>query len=273
MSSRNEFVPQSSAATRVTSTHCDARPVSAPVVKAFQRLVAERVDARPDRERVRHEHVQALHPAGHPAGGHRGAERRDGVASRQVVLVRGEVTRRKLLIVVESLGHLPHQARCLEPPDRGSGARTGEVEQGRERRAVLEPRRGLHDVRQPAGAAMRDLPGGARRALELGGDRRPVGRRDVRLRRHLVEVAFPVVALRAVALPAVSNDCQNCAYHGPVAVGPGRLASACADALGRSEPDVAGLARQRVVQSLTGLRLDVRRALPSLVLRVQATGA
>ena len=37
-----------------------------------QCLITQRVDARPDREGVTHQDVQALHPVGHAAGGHIG---------------------------------------------------------------------------------------------------------------------------------------------------------------------------------------------------------
>ena len=45
-----------------------ARTAGPPVGQQVERLVAERVDARSRRERVRDEHVQALHPVGHAAG-------------------------------------------------------------------------------------------------------------------------------------------------------------------------------------------------------------
>ena len=93
-----------------------------------ERLVAERVDARPGGERVRDQHVQALDPVRHAAG--RDARDLRDVAelgpARQVVLVRAPVRGRELGRPSASrAGHLPHHAgrpRACDAPRRPAGA-------------------------------------------------------------------------------------------------------------------------------------------------------
>ena len=99
----------------------DAGARRPPLAELVERLVAERVHARPGGQRVRDGDVQALDPVGHPARADVGAERRDGVAFGEVRLVRAPVGRRQLRVFGEPGRHLLHPAlglqacRCARP--------------------------------------------------------------------------------------------------------------------------------------------------------------
>ena len=74
----------------------------------------------------------------------------------QVVAVGGEVGGAQARVGGQPLLHLPHDAGRFQPADRGDRPRAGQVVQRGERRAIRQPRRGLHHVGQPARAAVRD---------------------------------------------------------------------------------------------------------------------
>ena len=143
-----------------------------------QRLVAERVHARPDGKGVRDVHVQALDPAGHATRADVGAQRLDRVALRQVRLVRPLVQRGEFLVLREALGHLLHQPARLQRAAQGGQPGAGQVVERRERGPVVKPGAGLHHGRVPARAAVRDRPHRPWPPAQLRADDFRVGRRD-----------------------------------------------------------------------------------------------
>ena len=153
-----------SAATRVTpsSPRLGAHGPGGPPLahRRVERLVAERVDPGPGGQRVRDQHVQALDPVGHAAGGDaRAAARRSASRVGQVGLVRA---RGSAAASSGSVASRPAISRIrpgrLQPARRRGRPRAGQVVQRRERRAVLQPRRGLDDVGLAARAPVRDRP-------------------------------------------------------------------------------------------------------------------
>ena len=125
----------------------------------------------------------------------------------EVGLVRGGVRRGQFRLRAQPVLHLLHQPRRLERPDLRGCPRTGEVEGGRERGAVVEPGFGGDDVRVATRAAVSHLVDGAGRAAELGGDCRLVGRGD-----HRPGAAGPELAL--AGLPASSTDSHAVSHQG-----------------------------------------------------------
>jgi hypothetical protein len=124
--------------------------------------------------------VQALDPGGHPARADP-ADLGDGfdlVAAGEVCLVRRRVRRREFFVRTEPVGHLAHQAGRLERADRRRRPGAGQVVQGRERRAVGQPGRGLDDVGIAARAAMSDGADGPGFAAELLRNNRAIRRRN-----------------------------------------------------------------------------------------------
>ena len=75
-------------------------------------------------------------------------------------------------ILAEPLGHVPHQAFGLQHAHRPGGARTGQVVERGERRAVGQPRLGGQDVGSATATAMRHGMHRAHRTAQL---RRDVG--------------------------------------------------------------------------------------------------
>src|SRR3569833_113698 len=144
-------------------------------LKELQRLVTERIHARTDRERVRDVHVETLDPPGQAPGGDLVAERLDRVALGEVGLVGALVPRGELGIGGEPLGHLLHDPGGLDRADHRVQLRAGQVVERRERRAVLQPRAGLHHRRVPARAPRGHGPQRPRRPSELHRDDLAVG--------------------------------------------------------------------------------------------------
>ena len=103
----------------------DARARLPPVAQRGQRLVAQRVHPGPGGQRVRHQHVQALHPGGHSAGrdaaglGHL----TELLAPGQVGLVRSPVAGGQVRVGAQPGGHLPHQPGRLQGGDSATTAR------------------------------------------------------------------------------------------------------------------------------------------------------
>ena len=248
-------MPQSTAATRVIgllrpsrSRAAHARPVAHH--SRQQRRSPRRpsgLTPGPGGERVADEHVQALHPVRHAAGAEPAISGTSpiGVAAGEVVLVRGRGSAAASSGSVASrAGHLAHHAGRLERADRGGGPRAGQVVEGRERRAVRQPRRGLDDVGLPAGAAVRDRaqPRGGRPSCALD-DRVVAVRRAVERRRRRLTLRPGRSAVGTARPPA------GCV--------PGRVPAAAGSAVGRCvgagslglaspvDDDVAGLARQQ----------------------------
>src|SRR5690606_4651874 len=174
------------------------------VADALERLVPERIDARPDGQGVRDEHVQALDAIRHAAGtdaldlGHLA----ELGAAAQVVLVGGAVGGGEVGVVGDPRRHLLHRTARLERAHRRDGGRAREVEGGRERGAVLEPGRRAHHERAAAHAARGDLHDPARRATQLLGDDREVLLADLR---H-----------QSPTSPATWAESHTVRYQGPV---------------------------------------------------------
>ena len=100
-------MPQSKAATRVmrwSSVGRDARPGGPPLPERVEHLVAERVDAAALGQRLAGEHVQALDPVGHAAGGDAGdlGHLADRGPRGEVGVVRPGVRRGEVLVLVPS---------------------------------------------------------------------------------------------------------------------------------------------------------------------------
>ena len=111
MSSLIVLVPQSIAATRPRS---HARPGLPPLAEQVEHLVAERVHAAALRERLAGEHVQALDPVGHAAGGDPldlGDARPSSARRGEVALVRGAVRRGQLGVLARAGPASPSSAR------------------------------------------------------------------------------------------------------------------------------------------------------------------
>ncbi len=231
-SRRIELVPQSTTATLVTGdssvqllaghgvgvVRVDARAGLPPVGQRRERLVAERVDARPDGEAVRHEDVQALDPHRHAALCRNPLEHLVGVAPGHVVVGGGLVAGPQLRVGVEALGHLPHQALGLQRADPRGELGAGEVVEGGEGRAVGQPRGGLHDVGQGARAAVGHRGHGPRGAAQL----------------QLDGAAVPVRGGHRAA-SAACRLLHSCPYQGaPARAARCRAAASGAGASGRS---------------------------------------
>ena len=148
-----------------------------PVAEQVEHLVAQRVHAATLGQRLAGEHVQALHPVRHAAGGDPvdlGDVLAGGTAELgavlEVALVRGRRTRppgpgpRPAAPPSPSSGPTPRASRS----GRRRGGRSGRRWSGTACRR--QPRQRRDDVRVAAGAAVPDLVDRAGFAAELGGD-------------------------------------------------------------------------------------------------------
>ena len=172
------LVPQSKAATAPAAQTQGPLPTTR---QQLEHLVAERVDARPGGERVGGQHVQALHPVRHAAGGDArdlGTSPRRGPVG-EIGAVRGGVRRRQHGIGGQPGLPLLHQAGPLEGADERGGARAGQVVRRGERRAVGQPRLGGDDVGIAARAPVPDRVDGPGLPAELGTDRLPRRRASI----------------------------------------------------------------------------------------------
>ena len=183
--SRNELVPQSKAATRVMESSASrwlrvsrrvssvhslrvaARPPSRrpllnhrglgrrrarlpPFPELVEHLVAERVDPTALRQRLAREHVQALHPVGHAAGGDARdlGHLADLGARCEIGLVRPQVRRGELLVLGRAVrssrasGRMPRGCRSSRPPAGRSGRRSSGTAFRRRAAARSRRRRG-----------------------------------------------------------------------------------------------------------------------------------
>ena len=212
-----------------------------PGVEHLERLVAERVDPGPGGERVGDQHVQALDPGRHAAGGDPGdlGHVAELGAALEVVEVRRGVPLAQLGVDLEPLGHLAHDALALQGRQRPGEAGTGGVERRRERRAVGQPGLGAHDVGLAARAAVGDLGDPAGLAPELAGDGVEVGLRD---RRQVGACRHR----RAPGTSAVRVDCHTVSYQGSGTSG------AASSGTGSLVP-VAGFASSTVYDRSPGL--------------------
>ncbi len=166
------------------------------------RLVAERIDARPLGQGVGDVHVQALDPVRHAAGADPGAQRFERVTLREVGLVRPAVALRKVRVLGEPIGHFPHQALGFEGGRVRHQLRRGQVVQRRKRRAVFQPRFGLHHGGITGRVARRDRVQPARRPTELPPDALPIRIADHRHARVHRQDPFPI------------TEFQRFSYHG-----------------------------------------------------------
>ena len=141
----------------------------------------------------------------------------------------------------------------LERRDSTGRTRAGQVVERGERRAVGQPGRGLDDIRQAARAAMRDSrrspaasrPSWAPTAATSASDR-------------------GVTTSSRPGRPSPTARCTRAGSGAFVsAVGTGAVCEC------RSEDDVGRLSGSDEVQTLTGLRLDVLRVVPLLLLLLQ----
>ena len=289
------LVPQSMAATvmRHGARDLDARgPDGPPVAEQVEHLVAERVDAAALGQRLAGQHVQALHPVGHPAGGdaldlgHALPDLAGELGARsEVALVRRGVRRGQLGVGGEPVLHLLHQPGALEGADPRRGPRAGQVEGRRERRAVRQPRLGGDHVGVAARAAVPDLVDGARRPAELGRDQRPrpravdVGRltrrssRRTRRSRRLVawpaSAGCPASSHRVPRVVPPRGGCRGAQDLGGVGRGWPRARAACRPRRARG----SRLARHHVAEACAGLRLDVGGVVPALLLALELVDA
>ena len=108
---------------------------------------------------MRDEDVQALHSIRHatcanPVDLRHLAQRRP---MREVLRMRLFIRGSELGIRCESLFKLAHDPRAFEGADGASEVRTGEIEHGWKRGAVIKPRRGLHDIWVTTRTTMRNL--------------------------------------------------------------------------------------------------------------------
>ena len=181
-SSRIELVPQSIAATRVMPRpprpRRRRRTGRAPPVGQRVRAPRRRAGWRPARgQRVGHQHVQALHPVRHAAGGDAGdlGDLLDRAADREVALVRVAVCGAQLVVDIQPSGHLAHHAPrppgCRPPRPRAG--RSGSKRSGTACRRAAEARsRPRPGCRTGSGA-----PPGVRRGRPVrAGPPRPGGR-------------------------------------------------------------------------------------------------
>ena len=173
-SSRIELVPQSIAATRVTRRPPRRLRAHGPAAhqsgSSVERLVAERVHAGPGGERVRDQHVQALDPVGHAAGGDAGdlghvaelRRARRGSPRARPRTARAARGRRRAARSSRA------SARLLQRPTarRSAAGRSGSTSVGN---GVPSGSRGAvsHDVGQAARAAVRDRDDARAAAAEL----------------------------------------------------------------------------------------------------------
>src|SRR3954452_18419356 len=226
MSSRIELVPQSTAATRTPSTGgtpSDTRASAAPVVQRLQRLVAQGVHAWAGGQRVADQHVQTLDAGRHATGSDAGdlLDVFDGLAVREIGLVRGPVARSQVRIRCQTVRHFLHHALGLQRPDGRGEPRTRHVVRRGERRTVGQPRLRLDHVGEATRAAVSNRADPARGTAELFADCLLIGRTDahrvasgdgVRIGSG-VGLAAPGVAAGAGGCPAPSTLPHSFVYQ------------------------------------------------------------
>ena len=125
-------------------------PGAPPVAQLVEHLVAERVHAPALGQGLAGEHVQALDPVGHAAGGDAGdlGHLADRGAALEVGLVRPTVRRRELLVLARDArssrasGRRPRACRSARPPAGRSGRRSSGTACRRRAAARWPPRRG-----------------------------------------------------------------------------------------------------------------------------------
>ena len=184
---------------------------------------------------------------------------------------------------LEPVRHLPHQPRRLEGADQRRGPRAGQVEGGRERRAVGQPRLGGDHVRVAARAPVADRVDAARAAGRAGprstrlvvagrspaspsgsGGGLDLGRPAAARRR-----GRPRACRRSPTLPHA--DCHHCGRSGLGDRGGSESESVCAERLAvlveHLEADLAG--QHPAERAGARLRADVGRVLPALLLPLQ----
>lgn len=111
--------------------------------------------------------VQAFHPCRHATHARIAGQLFDRVATGEVVAMRVLEGGSQFGIRAEPLRHLTHEAGRLEGADRRCGARARQVEEGRKRRPVRQPRLRFDHVGKTALAAVSNAPNGPRSAAKL----------------------------------------------------------------------------------------------------------
>ena len=190
-----------------------ASMASAP--KGFEPGTASSCAARACRHLTR----SGMPPAVADPGGSSGtpAANGGGLPQHRVAAVRGQVGRTQARVGRQPGGHLTHHAAGFQAAGRCAGTYAGQVEQGRERRPVGQPRRRLDHIGKSARAAVSHRHGAPWGPAELCRDRGLVGA----IKTRPSQARLGLARLRRVGFTRARLSLAGLRGAGPVRARPG----------------------------------------------------
>src|SRR5699024_7655983 len=140
-----------------------------PFTDQTQSFIAEWIGARSAGEAMGHQHMQAFDARRHATGGDTGDFGHGGnrFLIGQVCIMGPLIGIRQIWVVGEPPGHIAHHSLGFHPTDRPGQAGTRDVIQSGKRRAVVEPRTGVHHAGMTRRTARGHLQHATRRTTQL----------------------------------------------------------------------------------------------------------